>query len=273
MEAPGLRLGGTRVDLLLDGVFEAGRDVLTHRGGFAARARTFDLWGDGPLRLDVNCFLLRGPRGIELVDAGTGPSWGANLGHARQALRDHGVVPEDVARVFLTHLHGDHALGLLEDDDAFFPRADVIVPAADLAFHTDGAERDRLPAPRRAAFAIASRLIAAYGDRLRPRAFGPVMPGVTLLPLPGHTPGQGGYLLVEGDAALLLLGDAIHLDVMQAADPDVGLIYDLDPAVAAHTRRAILARAAAEGWIVAGGHLRGFGRVAVEGGGFCIAPA
>lgn len=271
MASRSIDLGDIRVDLVSDGVFETGRDVLTHRGGEAARTRLLDRWGDGPLRLDVNVAVLRGPRGTELVDAGTGPAWGDKLGHAREALNRQGIRPDSVDRVFLTHFHGDHALGLLDGDGAWLPRARVMVPAADLAFFTDAAARERMPEVRRGGFDIARRVAAAYGDRLDLVPFGSTMPGLDLLPLPGHTPGQGGYLITAGDAKLLLLADALHLD-LQAQDPDIGLTFDLDPAGAAETRRTILARAAGEGWIVAGGHLAGFGRVVPEGSAFRIVP-
>lgn len=270
MTSRDLKLGGLRVELLHDGVFEAAREVLVHRHGEAALAGALEVWGERPFKVDVNCFLLRGPRGTELVDAGTGTSWGPGLGHARTTLGELGIAADAVDRVFLTHIHGDHALGLLDGDAAYFPRAEVIVPAADLAFYTDAGQRDRLPEVRRGGFAIAAAVVAAYGDRLRSVPFGPVMPGVVLLPLPGHTPGQGGYLFTTEDGALLLLGDALHLDVEQAADPDLSVIYDLDPVLAADTRRAILARAVAEGWTIGGGHIRGFGRVRSAGDGFRI---
>lgn len=271
MAAGHLRLGETAIDLLHDGVFEASRDVLIHSRGEAALAPALARWGDRPFRVDVNCFLLRGPRGIELVDAGTGTSWGPNLGHARAALDACGVAPGDVDRVFLTHLHGDHAFGLLDGAAAFFPRAEVILPEAELAFYADPAERARLPEVRHGAFDVATAVAAAYGARLKPVPFGPVTRDVELLPLPGHTPGQGGFVFTAGDCTLMLFGDALHLDAEQAADPDLGTIFDLDPTAATATRRSMLGRAAAEGWIVAGGHTRGFGRVTHEGAGFRIA--
>ena len=91
------------------------------------------------------------------------------------------------------------------------------------------------------------------------------MPGIALVALPGHTCGHGGYLIDDAASALLLWGDALHLGAFQAADPEIGLAYDLDGATAARTRRDILARAAREGWVVSGGHIEGFRSVRESG--------
>ena len=268
-----LRLGDTTVDLLRDGLLIETRDHLIHNRGQAALAAAVDGLEDRSLRLDVNCFLLRGPRGVELVDAGTGgSSRGFDLGHARDALADHGVAPEAVGRVHLTHMHFDHMLGLVDGEAAYFPRAELVVPAADLAFYTDPAERARVPEAWRPTFDEAVRVAAAYAGRLRPLPFGPVAPGVDLLPIPGHSRGQGAYLLTAGGTGLLLCGDLLHLETEQAADPDLGLVYDHSPTAAADTRRTVLARAAAEGWTLGGGHLRAFSRVAPDGAGFRLIP-
>ncbi|WP_237476825.1 AidB family quorum-quenching N-acyl homoserine lactonase [Lichenibacterium dinghuense] len=268
-----LHIGGTAVDLLLDGPLGVPREHLIHDRGPAALAAAVAGLDERSLSLDVNCFLLRGPRGIELVDAGAGgPSRGADLGHARAALAERGVAPDAIVRIYLTHMHFDHMLGLIDGDEAFFPRAELVVPAADLAFYTDPAERERVPEAWRETFDEAGRVAAAYAGRLRAAPFGPVMPGVELLPIPGHSRGQGAYLFTDAGGTLLLFGDLLHLAVEQATDPDLGLVYDDSPTDAADARRAVLACAAAEGWTVGGGHLRGFGRVALDGAGFRIDP-
>lgn len=64
----------------------------------------------------------------------------------------------------------------------------------------------------------------------------------------------------------------MHLGDLQPGDPKIGLVYDLDPELAARTRRAALEDAAREGWIIAGGHLTGFGRVQRELKGYKIVP-
>src|ERR1700730_15258621 len=99
----GRRFGHYDVIPLLDGVFEAPLDVIIHATGDAARRRLIDNWGEKAIRIDVNCFALRGPNGISLIDAGSGNAWGAALGKAREAMREADILPEQIDRVLLTH--------------------------------------------------------------------------------------------------------------------------------------------------------------------------
>lgn len=262
--------GGYEITLLLDGVFETTTDNLVHVDGADALRRTIEGWGSDLVRFDVNHYLLRGPNGISLVDAGTGPGWGPTLGFAREALAAAGVTPDAVDRVLLTHLHFDHARGLMDGAGAYFPRAEIIVPGDDLAFFTDMTARDALPEARRGAFALTEAIGRAYHGRIRTIGPGAVMQGVEAVPLPGHTPGQMGYLLRDGAAALLFWGDAVHIRVGQARDPKIGLSADLNPKQAAVTRRAILERAVTENLLVAGSHMTGFVRVMRDGDGFTM---
>jgi glyoxylase-like metal-dependent hydrolase (beta-lactamase superfamily II) len=262
------------VTFLLDGIFEAPTDALIHAGGDAPRRRLIETWGDTKIRIDVNCFMLHGPDGISLIDAGTGPTWGAALGHARAAIRDAGVLPEQVDRVLLTHIHGDHALGLLDGAEPWLPRAELLIPEADLAYFTDQAVRAMQPEARRSGFNIAANLLRAYAGRIRTIPAGPVpgLPNIEALKLPGHTPGHTGYLLRGAADSLLIWADTLHLRDAQTADPEVGLIYDIDPATAIHSRRAMLEQAAREGWTVTGSHVSGVGRVHRAGNAFRFVP-
>jgi glyoxylase-like metal-dependent hydrolase (beta-lactamase superfamily II) len=268
------RFGLYDVSILHDGFYEAPIDVLTHASGTAARDGAIAAWGRPTLRIVVNCFVLRGPGGIILVDAGTGTSWGEAYGHARTGLEALGVTRESVDRVLITHLHGDHALGLFDGEAPYFPNARILVPDPELGFFTDADKRLSTPENRRGGFAIAETLLRLYPDRVDAISdVDDVLPGVSLIPLPGHTHGQSGYLVDNGGRDLLLWGDAVHLETLQAADPDVGLVFDLDGAVAAATRRDILGRASDLGWIVSGGHVEGFKTVRRAGNAFELVPA
>ncbi|MGK9232999.1 MBL fold metallo-hydrolase [Inquilinus limosus] len=263
MSAVARRFGRYDVTVLLDGIFEAPKTVLTHAGGEEASRHLIDGWPGDKISIDVNCYLLRGENGVSLIDAGTGDHWGPALGKARAALAAAGVRPEEVDRVLLTHPHGDHALGLLDGDRLWLPRAELLFPERDFAFFGDPAIAETFPPNRRGNFKTVAELARAYAGRIRTIAPGPVegMPGVEAVPLPGHTPGQSGYLIGEGRDALLIWADAIHLGVPQIEDPEVGLTYDLDPALAVQTRRSLLEQAARQGWLVTGSHVSRTGRI------------
>jgi glyoxylase-like metal-dependent hydrolase (beta-lactamase superfamily II) len=266
MSAAARRFGAYDITVLLDGIFEAPKSVLSHAGGEDATRRLIDNWPGDKISIDVNCYLLRGENGISLIDAGTGDHWGPRLGKAHAALAAAGVQPEQVDRVLLTHLHGDHALGLLDSDQPWLPRAEILVPEKDLAFYGDPAVAETFPPARRGNFKTAADLARAYAGRIRTIPPGPVegMPGVEAVPLPGHTPGQCGYRIGEGRDSLLIWADAIHLGVPQIEDPEVGLTYDLDPAQAIESRRFLLDQAARNGWWVTGSHVSLIGRIEAD---------
>ncbi len=268
------RFGSYEVTTLLDGVFEAPTDVLLHMDGDDARRRLIEGWGDTKIRLDVNCFALRGPNGISLIDVGCGTVWGPAFGKARDALREAGVQPEQVDRVLLTHIHGDHALGLFEGGEPWLPRAEVLVSKTDLAFFTDSAAREAQP-ERRRAVSTSPRIWCAP---MRPAAEFRARPSAGHArrrgdPAAGAYAGHGGLPAAWNRGQPDALGRCAAPAGRADADPDVALIFDVDSALAVRTRRALLERAVQEGWIVGGSHVTGFGRIERAETAFRFVPA
>lgn len=271
MKNEALQIGRYHVFVFNDGLFEAKAEYLHHLDGPKACASAVERWGKTSTMLDVNCFAIRGPDGDMLVDTGVGTAWGPGFGHARPAMEAKGFTPESITCVLLTHIHGDHAYGLLNDDGtAFFPNADILVPHADLAFFGNAALRETVPEARRGGFIVADKMQQAYGSRIHSLSAGPILKGIEAVPLPGHTPGQMGYRLHGDECDMLILADALHISELQLADPKLGLVFDLDPVQSAATRLSTLEQAAQHGWIVAGGHLHGFSRIEHAQTGFRI---
>ncbi|CDN92268.1 AidB family quorum-quenching N-acyl homoserine lactonase [Agrobacterium tumefaciens] len=266
------RFGAYEVSRFVDGVYKAPVGHLIHRQGADALAAALAGHEGETVDMDVNCFALSGPEGIWLIDTGCGTAWGAAYGHARAAMIAAGIQPADVTRVILTHIHGDHALGLIDGDRPYFPNAEIWVPEADLGFFTSEVARKTLPPARQGGFDLAARLLDICGAMLRPIPTGKIADDVEAIAMPGHTPGHTGYLIGKGDERLLLWGDVLHVSALQAQDPGIGFVYDIDSELAYSTRLKALGEVADNDWLVSGGHLGGFFRVEREGDSFRFVP-
>src|SRR6185503_8818260 len=73
--------------------------------------------------------------GWTLIDTGCGPTMGPELGQLPRRLREIGVAPEAIETVLLTHIHPDHAMGLVDAAGAaIFPNAELIVHEIEAEF-------------------------------------------------------------------------------------------------------------------------------------------
>lgn len=258
-----LSIGDYTAHLFFDGLYPSPAVELLHPDP-VARERAIAQLGKPITEIDVNCFGLEGPDGFILVDAGTGEHWGPAYGKAPAAMRAAGFEPERVKTVLLTHIHGDHALGLLDGEAARFPNAEVCLPRGDANHYADASRFAKVPE----GCLTLAKLKRAYGARLTWLDAGPAMAGIEAIALPGHTPGHTGYVVRGRDKTLFLWGDVTHLDSVQLADPLLGFDYDVDFQAAQRSRQFALETAAREGWHIGGGHVKGFRRIERRGAGF-----
>jgi glyoxylase-like metal-dependent hydrolase (beta-lactamase superfamily II) len=100
-----------------------------------------------------------------------------------------------------------------------------------------------------------------------------ILPGLTAVPIPGHTPGQIGLLFESDGQKLLHLVDLLH-SPMQFAHPEWSAVFDADTRVSVPTRRHALGRAADDHLLTFFYHLDfpGLGRVQRAGQGFTWQP-
>ena len=81
-------------------------------------------------------------------------------------------------------------------------------------------------------------------------------PGLRLINLPGHTPGQMGLRLDYPNGRAVFCGDVLHSPV-QILDPSISTISCMEPTVANATRRALLEEASETNRLVVPAHFRG----------------
>ena len=279
-QPPGLhhrRIGALLITALNDGVIEAGFDWLTDIAPPEAAALHRAAFRADPPRITINAFLLHLPDGrLALIDTGAAGTLGPGLGALPAHLAALGIAPAAIGTILLTHLHPDHAGGLLDSAGArAFPQAELVLHDAEARFWQDPATAAAATTDQDRAFtALARAVLAAYAGRTRTLGAGEALPGVTAVPLPGHTPGHTGWRITDGDDALLVWGDVVHLPGIQFARPDAGMGFDTDGAQAVATRRRIMAEAAAQRLAIAGMHLDfpAFGHVVRAGEGYGFVP-
>ena len=207
--------------------------------------------------LGLNCLLLRGQGTTVLVDSGVGDKEGDRFADQFALERDHDlfdalaeleVAPEDVTHVINTHLHFDHCGGNTRLDadgraTPSFPRARHVVQRREW----DDAAR---PHERSRASYLARNFLPVEEAGLLDLVDGETeyLPGITLLPTPGHTPGHQSLLVDLPDGRRLfyaadLVPTSSHLPL-----PWI-MSYDLEPLITLETKRAVMERAREEEWL------------------------
>ncbi len=224
-------------------------DVVRGVGDDLAMADGQDL---NDMTLSVNAFLIEAGDRLCLVDAGDSNRRGGHLGHLSAALASAGYAPGDITDLCMTHLHGDHAAGLLQAGQPLFPRAVLHVARDEVAFWNQPEALDAIQASQ---VPFAQAALRAYADRLVLIEPGmEVLPGVRVRALPGHTPGQVGYQLGVANP-VLISADVLHLPALQIQHPEWGFLFDADRPRARTTRLDLLAEAASSGLRLAGAHI------------------
>jgi len=89
-----------------------------------------------------------------------------------------------------------------------------------------------------------------------------VVPGIRVVPTPGHTPGHCSFLVSSGTERAVVLGDAIHCP-LQISHPEWAFAADANPDAATRAREQLLRELDAPHTTVVGPHFPDaiFGRV------------
>jgi glyoxylase-like metal-dependent hydrolase (beta-lactamase superfamily II) len=209
--------------------------------------------------LPIYAFAIEHPEGVIVVDTGDSaatserdyfPGWhpyyayGLRLWVAPEEeigpqLNALGIATRDVRRVVLTHLHTDHAGGLRH-----FPHSEILASRSDLAVASG--RRGRLRGypnqhlPRWFDPTVADLAPTPYGPFLHSLPM-TAAGDVTLVALPGHTAGQIGVVVEDGDHVVLLAGDSSYTQDLMLRRVVDGPSVDDTAALRTHERIRALA--------------------------------
>ena len=282
-QAPGfyrLKVGGLEVTALFDAFAVFDQHWLN--GTKATMDGVAEALHEDPHMLDDGDagFLVNTGKQLILVDAGCG-TWygGVALGHLLGNLRSAGYTPEQVDIVLVTHLHSDHIGGLTtHDGKRVFPNANIYVAKAESDFWLSPEIAAKAPKDAQPFFQSAQAIAAPYIKAGKWHTFSgsePIVDGMQVVPLPGHTPGHTGYEFSSKGKNILFWGDIIHAQRVQLQHPEVTAIFDIDQTAAAATRNQLLSKLAREDVLIAALHTSLFpalGRLRKDGNGYSWVP-
>lgn len=198
--------------------------------------------------------------GSELVLFDTG----LNAGGITAALGAAGYTPDQVDIVVITHMHGDHIGGLMNDGSPTFPNARYV---------TGQVEFDAWSKTDNEGFANNVKPMADKMTFLDDG--GSVTGGISAMAAFGHTAGHMTYMLESDGRQMLLIADLANHFVWSLGYPDWEVRFDQDKAAAAAARRRVLGMLAADKIPFVGYHMPfpALGYVDTRDDGFRYVPA
>ncbi len=253
--------GGTRVSLVQAGTFRSDAGAL-----FGPVPRL--LWDrlvadeiDDEHRLlqALNCLVVETPAGRVLIETGIGERVTDKVRDMRRyegkpivaAMTDAGFEPASVDVVVMSHLHFDHAGGLLRADGSkAFPRASIVAQRAEWEIALDDNSR-----------IVASydqpelRLVREWGEASAVDGERELLPGVSVVMTGGHSKGHQAIVVRgsgPGGKTLAFFGD---LGMRPwSANPRWITSFDDFPLESVEVKGELFRRAAEEDWLIALSH-------------------
>lgn len=175
---------------------------------------------EGKVRIDTHVLVVQIGDAVVLIDAGLddpGSTWEKGWlqewpGSIRSpgvsaGLKSIGLTADDVTHVLLTHAHFDHYVGLTMDREGRlvprYPRARVFLGRADWEGGLDRVDPE--PDRRLRIGVIEQHSLLELVDSERE-----ILPGVTMIPAPGESPGHCVVRVTSGGETLYAVGDLFH---------------------------------------------------------------
>ena len=255
--------GGVTVALVQAGTFRSDAGTLFGPVPWVLwdRLVTDEIDHDHRLLQALNCLLIDAPAGRVLVETGIGDRLDDKTRAMRgyegpwivPALETAGFLPESVNIVAMSHLHFDHAGGLLlADGERAFPHATIVAQKAE--WEVALSENPRIVASY---VQPELTLVRDWGAQGWADGERELMPGVTVVPTGGHSMGHQAVIVRGGDGSgrvVAFFGDLFMRP--WGANPRWVTSFDDFPLDSVLRKAELFAQAADEGWTIVLSHER-----------------
>ncbi len=207
--------------------------------------------------LALRCLLVDHEDRRILVDVGIGDRWDERKtgifaldrrpNHLVAELAEAGITRESITDVILTHLHFDHAGGVFSQGEkgleTVFPNATHWVQKKQWKWAANPSQRDSASFRSEDFLGLmeTGKLEFIEGRR-------EILPGVIVMPVNGHTPGQQIVEFHTGEKVVVFCGDLIPFRSQVHVPWIMG--FDLNPLLTVAEKKQFLTRASEDGYIL-----------------------
>jgi glyoxylase-like metal-dependent hydrolase (beta-lactamase superfamily II) len=179
------------------------------------------------------------------------------LGQFMTNLAAAGIDRNAVDQVIISHFHGDHVNGLIDENNKLaYPNAEVLVPAVEWKFWMDDGEMSRAPKGRmEGLFKDNRRVFDALGRKVTPYEWDKELaPGLMPIATLGHCIGHTSFILSSGTSKIFIQSDVTNNPDLFARHPEWSANFDQDGPLAVATRKKVYDMLVAEKMQVQGFH-------------------
>jgi glyoxylase-like metal-dependent hydrolase (beta-lactamase superfamily II) len=214
---------------------------------------------------------------LVLIDTGNFPGR-PGTGLTLSNLTASGIDPKAVDVVIISHFHQDHIGGLrTANGDLIYPNAEIMVPAVEWAHWMDDAKMNAAPENARGGFQNVRKIFGPIADKVTKYEWGKeLVPGITALATPGHTPGHTSFVISSGSAKTIVQSDATPgMSWLFIARTDWLANGDTDAPLAQQTRRKLFDMIATDRILFGAYHMPfpGLGYLEKAGDGYRFVPS
>ena len=201
----------------------------------------------------LNCIYIEAGDRKMLVDNGCGEAFQASTaGWLVKNMEAEGIKCGDIDTIIFDHGHLDHVCGTCDlKGKPVFPNARYIIAKKEWDYIVSPPGSNEI---QNNFYAPARKYLVPLKDRFNMvKDNYEVLPGIKMVPAPGHTPGNAMVDITSKGKRLLCIGDIIH-SRSEFTEPEHCAAFDVAPEEAIPTRTRILSKAAKEGTFIFATH-------------------